>query len=71
MRKVKRISTKLRAYIICSMKCKMTLNATLGLFLDPSFFLGSGDLTLIVIITGYKTKLVGYTISTDIAIIKI
>ena len=39
--------------------------------LDPSFFLKSGDLTSIIIITGYKKNLVGYTISTDIAIMKI
>ena len=39
--------------------------------LDPSVLLESGDLTLIIIITGYKTKCVGYTIFTDIAIMKI
>ena len=39
--------------------------------LDPSVLLESGDLTSIIIIIGYKTKLVGYTISTDIAIMKI
>ena len=53
------------------MKCKITLNATLGLFQDPSFRLESSDETSVVIITGYKTKRVSYTTSTDIAIMKI
>ena len=38
---------------------------------DPLFLLESSDETSIVIITGYKTKLIGYTISIDIAIMKI
>ena len=55
-------------------KCNAVWNATKcnpRSLLDPSVLLESGDLTSMIIIIGYKTKLVGHTIPTNIAIMEI
>ena len=75
-----RIATELLSNANARRRCKTILNANAvwnatkckpRSLLDPSVLLESGDLTLIIIITGYITKRVCYTISTDIAIMKI